>query len=190
MCIWWLSIYSYFCLFLLSFSLKWLRHWVQYIFTMHMYAIQLHRCTDDTPWYELTTNSNVIDELMNSRQISLSVIVRMWCRCMQRIQSTKYIPDKPLHNDTVWVHFNHLYCMEICNKLRRNITILTYIWLNANKCLLQLSMPQKRIKSKCFSIKLILNNWRFSWCVVDGHVRYNVVGVQITLFLPYSINNE
>ncbi len=40
----------------------------------------------------------------------------------------------PLHNhDIVSVHFNHFYCMEICNKLRRDLAMVTYIYLCPSK---------------------------------------------------------
>ncbi len=46
-----------------------------------------------------------------------------------------YIPAKPLHNsDSVSVHFNHFYCMEICDKLSRHLYMLTYIYLNMDEC--------------------------------------------------------
>ncbi len=41
------------------------------------------------------------------------------------------IPAKPLHNhDIVSVHFNNFYCNEIGDKLRRDLAVLTYIYLN------------------------------------------------------------
>ncbi len=41
---------------------------------------------------------------------------------------TLIIPAKPLYNsDTVPVHFNHFYCMRICDKLSRHLSMLTYI---------------------------------------------------------------
>ncbi len=44
------------------------------------------------------------------------------------------IPAKPLHNhDTVPVHFNHFYCTKICDKLRRDLSILTYMYLNGDE---------------------------------------------------------
>ncbi len=48
---------------------------------------------------------------------------------------TVNIPAKPLHNhDTVSVHFNNFYCTEICDKLRKNLATLTYIYLNVDEC--------------------------------------------------------
>ncbi len=45
------------------------------------------------------------------------------------------IPAKPLHNrDIVSVHFNNFYCMEICDKLTRHLSMLTYIYLNVDEC--------------------------------------------------------
>ncbi len=44
------------------------------------------------------------------------------------------IPAKPLHNsDTVSVHFNHFYCMGICDKLSKHLYMLTYIYLNVDE---------------------------------------------------------
>ncbi len=43
------------------------------------------------------------------------------------------IPAKPFHNyDIVSVHFNHFYYTKICNKLSRDIAMLTYIYLNVD----------------------------------------------------------
>ncbi len=52
------------------------------------------------------------------------------------------IPAKPLHNsDTVSVHFNHFYCMWICDKLSRHLYMLTYVYLNVDGCWLTSHMP-------------------------------------------------
>ncbi len=54
-----------------------------------------------------------------------------------------HIPAKPLHNhDIVSVHFNHFYSTEICYKLRRNLAMFIYIYLNMNEC------PSKGLNSK------------------------------------------
>ncbi len=46
-----------------------------------------------------------------------------------------YIPAKPIDNsDTVSVHINHLYCTEICDKLRGDFVMVTYIYLNVDEC--------------------------------------------------------
>ncbi len=48
---------------------------------------------------------------------------------------TYIIPAKPLHkHDTVSVHFNNCYCTEICDKLRKDLATLTYIYLNVDEC--------------------------------------------------------
>ncbi len=45
------------------------------------------------------------------------------------------IPAKPLHNhDIVSVHFNHFYCTEVCDKLRGDLAMFTYIYLNVDEC--------------------------------------------------------
>ncbi len=44
-----------------------------------------------------------------------------------------YIPAKPLHNhDIVSVHLNHFYWTDICDKLRKNLAMLTY--LDVDEC--------------------------------------------------------
>ncbi len=48
---------------------------------------------------------------------------------------TLTIPANPLHNHgIVLVHFNDFDCTEICDKLRRDLSLLTYIYLNMNEC--------------------------------------------------------
>ncbi len=48
---------------------------------------------------------------------------------------TMNMPAKPLHNsDTVSVHFNHFYCMGICDKLSRHLSMLIYIYLYVDEC--------------------------------------------------------
>ncbi len=45
------------------------------------------------------------------------------------------IPDMSLHNhDIVSVHFDHYHCMEICDKLSRDLAMLTYIYLIVDDC--------------------------------------------------------
>ncbi len=45
------------------------------------------------------------------------------------------IPAKPVHNHAiVSVHFNYFYCTEICDKLRRDLAIFTYIYLDVDEC--------------------------------------------------------
>ncbi len=76
--------------------------------------------------------------------------VHMFCimRHMWKIHKNRLclgiinIPAKQLHNsDTVSVHFNHLYCMGICDKLSRHLSMLTYMYLNVDECWLTSSMP-------------------------------------------------
>ncbi len=58
-----------------------------------------------------------------------------------------HIHAKPLHNhEIVYVHFNYFYCTEICDKLRRDLAMFTYIYLNVDEYCLTSSMPQKRFK--------------------------------------------
>ncbi len=77
---------------------------------------------------------------------------------MGTLQATTYIPAKPLHNrDIVSVHFNHFYCMGICDKLSRYWYMLTYIYLNVDECLLASSMPQERLNSTFLLIMVTFN---------------------------------
>ncbi len=49
-------------------------------------------------------------------------------------RSSVLIPTKPLHNrDIVSVHFNHFYCIGICDKLTGHLSMLTYIYLNVDE---------------------------------------------------------
>ncbi len=46
-----------------------------------------------------------------------------------------HIPAKPSHNhDIVSEHFNNFSCMGICDKLSRHLSMLTYLYLNVDKC--------------------------------------------------------
>ncbi len=54
---------------------------------------------------------------------------------IQQGMHTGVVPAKPLHNDDiVSVHFNHFYCMGICDKLSRHLYMLNYIYLNVDEC--------------------------------------------------------
>ncbi len=45
------------------------------------------------------------------------------------------LPAKPLHNHAiVSVHFNNFYCTGICDKLSRDLAMITYIYLNVDDC--------------------------------------------------------
>ncbi len=49
--------------------------------------------------------------------------------------NTTNIPAKLSHDhDIVSVHFNNFYCTEICDKLNRDLAMLTYISLNMDDC--------------------------------------------------------
>ncbi len=104
---------------------------------------------------------------------------------LHMLVSLRFLPAMPLHNsDTVSVHFNHFYCMYICDKLKGDLAMLTYIYLNVDECWLASSMPQKPFNFKFLYIMLILNKMRFSWRVVNSHVSFKIVWVHITLLLP------
>ncbi len=45
-------------------------------------------------------------------------------------------------------HFNHFYCIEICDKLSRDLAMVTYIYLNVDECWLTSSM---------FKLQMLLN---------------------------------
>ncbi len=46
-----------------------------------------------------------------------------------------FIPAKPLCNsDTVSVHFSHFCCMGICEKMRRDLAMLTYNYHDVDDC--------------------------------------------------------
>ncbi len=54
---------------------------------------------------------------------------------VHKYHTSYIIPAKALHNhDIVSVHFNHFYCMEICDKLSRDLAMLTYIYLKVDEC--------------------------------------------------------
>ncbi len=38
------------------------------------------------------------------------------------------------YTDIVSLHFNHFHCTEICAKLRRDLALFTYIYLNVDEC--------------------------------------------------------
>ncbi len=57
-----------------------------------------------------------------------------------------HIPIRSLHNrDTGSPHF-----CQICNKLKRGLAMLTYIYLNVNECWLSSFMPQQSFKLQIF----------------------------------------
>ncbi len=97
---------------------------------------------------------------------------------------------KPLHSDTVSVHFNHFYCTEICDKLRRCLYMLINMFLYVNDCWLTSSMSQQRFELQICLYYVNIEQGAFSWRVVNGHVSFLMVGLHITLHLPYNINND
>ncbi len=47
------------------------------------------------------------------------------------LHDENFITAKPLHNHNIGaVHFNHFYCTEICDKLKRDFAMFIYIYLN------------------------------------------------------------
>ncbi len=50
-------------------------------------------------------------------------------------------------------------------------------------------MPQQMFKLQMFLNYANIEQNAVSCCVVDGHDSFNLVGMQITLLLSYSINN-
>ncbi len=58
---------------------------------------------------------------------------------------TTYTPAKsPQNYDIVAVYSNHVPCTQICDKLSKDLAMLTYIYLNVDEFLLTSSMPQQR----------------------------------------------
>ncbi len=76
------------------------------------------------------------DDIPNPLNIPVSIYVS-WLHVDQYvICNVDYsIPTKPLYNcDIGSVHFNHLYCMGMCDKLTRHLSMLIYIYLNVDEC--------------------------------------------------------
>ncbi len=95
-----------------------------------------------------------------------------------------HIPAKPSHNgDIVSVHFNNFYCTEICNKLRRDLAMATYIYLFVDECCLTSYMPQQRHKLQMYLNYSNNEHNAFSLCVIDGHVSFKMVGVHIHILV-------
>ncbi len=47
---------------------------------------------------------------------------------------TVCIPSKPLYNhELVLVHFNYFHHTEICDKLKRDLAMLTYIYVDVDE---------------------------------------------------------
>ncbi len=66
--------------------------------------------------------------------------------------------------------------------------MLTYIYIDVDECWVIYSMSQLQMSFKYANIE----QNAFSWRVVESHVNvsFKMVGVHITLLLPYSINND
>ncbi len=57
-------------------------------------------------------------------------------------EATYIITAKLLHNrDIVSVHLNYFQCTEICDKLSRDLCMLSYIYLDVDEYRLTSSMP-------------------------------------------------
>ncbi len=80
--------------------------------------------------------------------------------------------------------------MEICNKLRSDLAMLNYIYLDVDDCWLTSSMPEQKFKLQNSPNYANIEQNSFSWRFVDGHFSFNLVGVHIILLLPYGINND
>ncbi len=50
------------------------------------------------------------------------------------INLSRYSNGGQSKQDIVSVHFNNFYCMGICDKLTRHLSMLTYIYLNVDEC--------------------------------------------------------
>ncbi len=60
------------------------------------------------------------------------------------ICQVSYLPNH--YSDPVSEHFNHFQWTEICDKLRRDLAMLTYTNFDVDECWLASSMPQQRFK--------------------------------------------
>ncbi len=78
---------------------------------------------------------------------------RYLSKCWTYFSIVLYIPAKLQNHEIVSVHFNRCYCTDICDKLSRDLAMLTYIYLNVDNCWSTSSMSQWR-----FKLQLLLNN--------------------------------
>ncbi len=70
--------------------------------------------------------------LLNERNIVRIEHLTLW---LNDWSTSQVIPANPLYNHVIpSVHFNHFYFMEICDKLRKNLAMFTYIYLNVDEC--------------------------------------------------------
>ncbi len=91
-----------------------------------------------------------------SQEKSVNILSDFWWKLYYTLETVSlrslskepmYIPAKPLHNhDIVSVHFNHIPCTGICDKLSRHLSMLTYIYLNVDECSLTSFVPQQSFK--------------------------------------------
>ncbi len=82
----------------------------------------------------------LLDIVQRAKRVA-SWLVQTPC-ILVRDSSTVCNLPKPSHNrDIVSVHFNHFYWTEICDKLRRDLTMLIYIYFDVDECWLISSMP-------------------------------------------------
>ncbi len=81
------------------------------------------------------------------------VIGTLWSHLFTQNTLTSYIPAKPLHNHAIIsVHFNHFYCTEICDKLKRDLATYISMWMSVNQHLL---CPSKGLNFKLCLIILL-----------------------------------
>ncbi len=75
--------------------------------------------------------------------------------CINQTYRYSYLPS----HEMVSVHFNNFYCTEICDNLRKDLVMFTYIYLNVDECWLKFSMPQQMINLQLlFSYAVIPEN--------------------------------
>ncbi len=104
---------------------------------------------------------------------------------------TMYILAKPLHNhDTVSVHFNYFYCTEICDKLSRDLAMLTYKYLNVDDCWLTSSMPQQRFKLQNLLNYSCNSRKSYLWSLVGDPKAVEVNWFPFTCIHANSITNS
>ncbi len=69
--------------------------------------------------------------------------------------------------------------MEICDKLRRDLAMVTYIYLNVNECWLTSSMPQQRFKLQISLNYAHIEQNAFSRSVVGGNVSFKAFRLMV-----------
>ncbi len=82
------------------------------------------------------------------------VLMVCWNQHMTSIEmySPGYKVTCVVHVSRVWIS-RYIYCMQICDKLSRDLAMLSYLNLNVDDCWLTSSMPQQM-----FKLQILLNH--------------------------------